>query len=190
MDISITRSRNKLVTLSYRKKTFSDVYMNFNSFLPTNYMKGLIDTLPFQSYNICADYSILHNEIKYLKTIWQKNLFPLFFIDSCTKKFLDKLFITYKSSNTISDKKEIFICLEFLGKISLQSKKQLLDIFTTCCKKMKLNVLLRSSNKICNAFRFKDQIPICMNSNVIYKYKCNISNDVYIKETKCHLLVC
>ena len=144
--------------------------MNYNSFLPTNYKKGLIDTLLFRSYSICADYSILRNEIKHLKTTWQKNSFPLFFIDNCIKNFfLDKLFITGKSSNIISNKKEIFICLEFLGKISLQSKKQLIDIFRTCRKKMKLNVLLRSSNKIRNAFRFKDQIPIYMNSDVINK---------------------
>ena len=76
-----------------------------------------------------------------------------------------------------------------MGKISLQSKKQLIDIFRTCCKKMKLNVLFRSSNKIRNAFCSKDQIRIYINSNVIYKYKCNICNDVYIGETKCHLLV-
>ena len=55
---------------------------------------------------------------------------------------------------------------------------------------MKLNVVLRSSNKICNAFHFKDQIPIYLNSNVIYKwYKCHICNDVYIVDTKRHLLV-
>ena len=87
LDISIIRPKNKLVTSLYQKKTFSGVYMNYNSFLPKNYKKGLIDTLLFRSYNICADYSILHNEIKYLKTIWQKNLFPLLFIDSCIKKF-------------------------------------------------------------------------------------------------------
>ena len=29
-----------------------------------------------------------------------------------------------------------------------------------------------------------------MNSNVIYEYKCNICSDVYINETKRHLLVC
>ena len=54
--------------------------MNYKSFLPTNYKKGLIDTLLFQSYNICADYRILHNEIKYLKTIWQKKLFSLIIV--------------------------------------------------------------------------------------------------------------
>ena len=37
--------------------------------------------------------------------------------------FLDKLFITRKSSNIISDKKEIFISLEFLVKMSLQNEK-------------------------------------------------------------------
>ena len=57
-------------------------------------------------------------------------------------------------------------------------------------KKMKLNVVFQSWNKIRNVFRFKDQIPIYMNSNVIYKYKCNICNDVYFGETKSYLLVC
>ena len=101
LDISITRSNNKLVTSLYRKKTFSGVYLNYNIFLPTNYKKGLIDTFLFRSYNICADYNILHNEMKYSKTIWQKNLFSLFFTDNCIKKCLDKLFITRKSSNTM-----------------------------------------------------------------------------------------
>ena len=39
-----------------------------------------------------------------------------------------------------------------------------------------------------NAFRFKDQIPKYMNSNVIYKFKCNICSDVYIGETERHFL--
>ena len=48
---------------------------------------------------------------------------------------------------------------------------------------MKLNIVFQSWSKVRNAFRFNDQIPIHMNSNVIYKYKCNIG------ETKHHLLV-
>ena len=185
LDISITRSKNKLVTSLYRKKTFRGAYISHNSFLPTNYKKDLIDTL-FRSYNICADYSILHNNIKCLKTIWQKNSFPLISIDNSIKQFLNKLFITRKSSKTILDKKEIFIYLKFSGKIYLQSKKLLIDIFITCRQKRKLNVSFRSWNKIRNAFRFMDQIPIYMNSSLIYKYKCNICNDVYIGETKRH----
>ena len=185
LDISIERSKNKLVTSLYRKKIFRGAYLSYNSFLPINYKKCLIDTL-FRFYNICADYSVLHNKIKYLKTIWQKNSFPLIFIDNSIKQFLSKLFITRKSSKTISDKKKIFICLELSGKIYLQSKKLLIDIFRTCRQKRNLNVSFQSWNEIWNAFRFMDQIPIYMNSSVIYKYKYNICNDVYIGETKRH----
>ena len=101
-----------------------------------------------------------------------------------------KLFIKRNISSEVSKKREVFICLEFLGKISLQSKKQLTEIFCTCQKNIKLNVvIIQSSNKIRNAFRFKHQIPKYMNSKVIYKFKCNICNDVYIGETKRHFLV-
>ena len=153
-----------------------------------DYKKGLIHNLLFHAYNICADYVTLHNEIEFLKSIWQTNSFPLFFIDNCIKKFLDKLFIKRNISSEVSKKREVFICLEFLGKISLQSKKQLTEIFCTCQKNVKLNVVFRSSNRIRNAFRFKDQIQKYMNSKVIYKFKCNICNGVYIGETKRHFL--
>ena len=73
--------------------------------------------------------------------------------------------------------------------MSLQSKKQLIEIFRTCQKNIQLNVVFRLSNRMCISFWFKDQIPKYMNSKVIYKFKCNICNDVYIGETKRHFLV-
>ena len=189
LDISVTRINKKLTTSLYRKKTFSGVYLNFNSFLPMDYKKDLIHTLLFRAYNICADYVTLHTEIEFLISIWQRNSFPLFFIDKCIKRFLDKLFIKQNISGTVTKKKEVFICLDFLGKMSLENEKQLTEIFRTCQKNIKLNIVFRSSNRIRNAFRFKDQIPKYMNSKVIYKFKCNICNDVYIGETKRHFLV-
>ena len=47
LDISKTRINNKLTTSLYCMKTLSGVYMNFNSFLPMDYKKGLIHTLLF-----------------------------------------------------------------------------------------------------------------------------------------------
>ena len=85
--------------------------------------------------------------------------------------------------------KNIFIYLEFLEKISFLTKKQLTEIFRTCKKNLKVNVIFKSSNRIRNAFRFKDMILIFMNSKEVYKFKCNICNDAYIGETKRHLLV-
>ena len=62
--------------------------------------------------------------------IWMKH-YPYQTLSNAFEIHLNKLFITRKFSNNISDKKEIFICLKFLGKNSLQSKKQLTEIFIT-----------------------------------------------------------
>ena len=51
LDISVTRINNKLTTSLDRKKTFSGVYLNFNSFLLMDYKKGLIHNLLFHAYN-------------------------------------------------------------------------------------------------------------------------------------------
>ena len=64
-------------------ETFRDPYRNFINHLPNTYKKGFIDTLLGQAYNICFNYSSFHREINCLKTVWQKNLFLLFFVDKC-----------------------------------------------------------------------------------------------------------
>ena len=67
--------------------------------------------------------------------------------------------------------------------------KKLSNVFLLAKKKVKLNVVFRSSNRIRNAFWLKDQILKYMNSKVVYKFECNICNGVYIGETKLHFLV-
>ena len=87
LDISITRVGNELQTSLFREKTCSSVYLNFNSHLTYMYKKSLPDTLLYRAYNICSNYSSFHQEINNLKIVWQKNSFPLFFIDKCVQKF-------------------------------------------------------------------------------------------------------
>ena len=77
------------------------------------------------------------------------------------------------------------ISLDILGKIYLQVKRQLIEIFRTCNKGIKLNAVF----KISNAFRFKDQIPKCLNSMLLYKSMCNTCNSIYIGKTKRHYLL-
>ena len=143
-----------------------------------------------RTYNICSSYLQIHEDIIHLKSVWQKNSFPLFFIDKCIHKFLNKLFIKRIRDSNTSQKKEITISLEYLGKISLLAKKQLTNIFRSCRKDIKLNVVFKTSNRLRNAFRFKDQLPKCINSKALYKYKWNICNNAYIGKTKRLLIVC
>ena len=73
---------NKLVTSLHRKKTFSGVYMNYNSFLSLKYKKGLIHTLLFRAFNMCADYNTFHNEFQYLKLVILFHLFSFIIVSN------------------------------------------------------------------------------------------------------------
>ena len=188
LDIKITRTAGRFTTSVYRKKTFSGVYLNFGSFLPVEYKRGLIATLLHRTYTICSDFNKLHEEINRLKVIWQKNSFPLFFIDKCVKKFLDKLFIK-KASNERVDKKEIVVPLVFLGRISLQIKKKLQSTFRELAPGLKLKIVFSSPNRLRSGFMFKDRLPREMDSMCLYKFTCGTCNCTYIGETKRHFQV-
>ena len=69
LDINIFREKGKLVTNVYRKKPFSSVYTNFNSFIPETYRTGLIESLLFRCLNLCSDFVKFHHEINILKSI-------------------------------------------------------------------------------------------------------------------------
>ena len=56
LDILITWTGNELQTSLFYKKTFSGVYLHFNSHLPNTYKKDLIDTLLYRTYNICSNW--------------------------------------------------------------------------------------------------------------------------------------
>ena len=189
LDINISRKDGKLATSIHRKKTFSGVYLNYDSYLPRDYKRGLISTLLYRAYTLCSDYNSIHLEISRLKTIWQKNNFPLSFIDRCVKKFLDKLFIKRSTPKLVSDKKEVLICLVFLGKISIQVKKKLSQIFREVGKNIHPRIVFKSPNRLRNGFSFKDKLPLNMDSMLLYKFTCDACNCIYIGETKRHYQV-
>lgn len=69
----------------------------------------------------------------------------MFFVNKYVNKLFDKSFVKGKKQQQDPNKKEVFLSLEFLGKTFLQVKKQLLCIFRTRHKNVKLNVAFNSS---------------------------------------------
>ena len=78
--IKICRVNNKFTTSVFRKPTFSDVFANFDSFIPISYKHGLINTLIIRCFKICSSYENLCNEIVYLKEIIKRNRYPNDFV--------------------------------------------------------------------------------------------------------------
>ena len=76
LDVKICHENNKLTTFVYRKPTFSEVFTNFKSFIPTVSKFGLVYTLLHRCFNITSSYEKFHNEINVLKQILQLNGYP------------------------------------------------------------------------------------------------------------------
>ena len=79
--VLVNRTDNEFTTGTYRKQTFSGVYSNYCSFIPTEYKFGLVITLLYLAFELVSDYLTLDLEIKHLKSILKSNRFPESFTD-------------------------------------------------------------------------------------------------------------
>ena len=78
LDVKICGKNGKFVTSVYRKPTFSGVFTNYKSFIPTNQKRGLLHTLLHRSFSLCCDFTTFHFQIDHFKTILMKKLPPEF----------------------------------------------------------------------------------------------------------------
>ena len=76
LDVKICRKNGEFVTSVSRKTTFSGVFTNYESFIPTYQKRGLLYTLLHRSFSICCDFNTFHFEIDHLKTILVKTNCP------------------------------------------------------------------------------------------------------------------
>ena len=105
------------------------------------------------------------------------------------KIFLDKLFVKRNIPKLASNKKEVMICLLFLGKISIQVKKKLRQIFREVGQNIHPRIIFKSPNRLRNSFSFKDKLPQNLDSMLLYKFTCDTCNCIYIGKTKRHYQV-
>ena len=55
-----------------------------------------------------------------------------------------------------------------------------------CCN---VRVIFRTQRRLRNCFTFKDTIPESLRSYIVYRYKCNSCNEIYIGKTDRHYYV-
>ena len=107
-------NHNIIVTSVYRKPTYTGLLTNYNSFTSPNYKKGLIKTLIDRTFRINSTWSGFHYDILNLKSVLQKNEFPL--------KLIDKSISKYLSNNVFKQKEnEQMPLLESSKKVLLQT---------------------------------------------------------------------
>ena len=72
LDVLIKKTNDKFLTTVYRKTTFKDNYLNFQSHCNKWRKVGLIKTLYHRTYQICSP-EFFNDEIKNIKEILRKN---------------------------------------------------------------------------------------------------------------------
>ena len=116
----------------------------------------------------------------------KKNSFPSTLVDKCIKIFLNKQFSQKILEHTVP-KKELCIVVPYLGMSSLSLRTRLQkSINISFCK---IKVIFKSSTRLANFFRFKDKIPLCLRSNIVYKFACGRCNATHYGETCRHFKV-
>ena len=75
----------KFVANTYRKKTFSGVCTNFNSFPRETYETRSMKSLLFRCFRLFSDFVKSRHEISILKSILYKNIYPRDFVDKRIK---------------------------------------------------------------------------------------------------------
>ena len=62
LDVEVIHKQGKFATTVHRKPTFSGVYSNFESFLPSVYKFGMVYTLFYRCFHICSNWTQFHTE--------------------------------------------------------------------------------------------------------------------------------
>ena len=132
------------------------------------------------------DFSGFHSEVCHLKEMLKKNAFPIKLIDSCIKNFLNKR-LTDKPVTLRAVKEDLVIVLPFLGKLSLDFRTRLRNGISKNLPFCKIRIIIKSSTTIFNFFQFRDKMPYCFRSNVVYKFSWGRCNATYYGDTCWHL---
>ena len=89
LDVLVVKRIDILQTTIYRKKTFTGVMLNWNSFTSKRYKIGLITCLLNRAWRICSNYSLLDVEIQKIRFILLSNNYPEKIVDKEISRFLN-----------------------------------------------------------------------------------------------------
>ena len=89
----------------------------------------------------------------------------------------------------IIDRKEPILVLPYIGQQSSEIRNRIQCCLEKNAPVFKLKVVFQSNQQLSRLFTFKYKINKILHSNLVYKFKCNICNDICYGKTNCHFKV-
>ena len=196
LDVKVIKNTDgSFETDIHRKKTDTNVYLNWNSFAPKPWKVGTLKGLIRRAFTICSTDEYRGKEIAFLKKVFiQVNGFPSKVVNKVVREVRSKM--TNGSTSTVgsnsvpvssvapvvpvslvtdpSRKEEIhtpYICLPYKGLPGEGIVRKFRDILT---KTLPTNVkprIVYKGKKLGSCFRIKDKVPLEHESNLVYAFK-------------------
>ena len=182
LDVLVSRKSGSFTTSVYRKPTFTGLGMQYLSFIPEGFKRNSIKTLLYRCYEVCSNWISFHKEIEFLSNFFQNNGFPLGIIEETVRNFLDTRMGT-KPTGDVPKVDTHYIKLPYYGHLSFVIRKQLHSLLKQFYPDVKFVMIFSNKFTIGSMFKYKDNLPTTLISNVIYEFKCSSCNARYIGET-------
>ena len=192
LDILLIRYKDLINTTVYRKKTNTDLYINWKSFSPNNWKWGTLKTLVSRAYDICSTEKYLKEELNHIETVFKhQNNYPSWVIDKVFKQVQQAQQVPSNTANEKeSDNKNIHrLLLPYQGDKSCNIVKSMSQCVTKLLpNNTKIEVEFKST-KLSSCFNLKDEIDFEHNHDFIYHAKCPEPTciDDYVGESACRI---
>ena len=193
LDVLIKKTdENTLETTVYRKKTSSNVYMNWNSYSPRTWKIGTLRNLIRRATMICSNTEDLEKEIKHLESVFcEINEYPAIVV----KKVIEEERTRQQQQQTEVPSKEneeeetIYINLPFAGPKGETLVKKLRQQIKMKSNKLKILVTY-TPKKLGSEFVVKDKTKDESLHNVSYHVSCGNKKckSCYVGQTKCRII--
>ena len=196
LDIKVIKNNNGSISRGvFRKNTDTNIYLHWKSFAPDIWKIGTLKGLFRRAFLICSEDVYLKKEIKHLKFVFTKiNKYP----PQIVEKILNDVRIKFNNENSsINTNQTIenssndsnqaienshslispYITLPFMGNIGhnliITFKNYLRNTLPDNVKPL----FTYKGTKLASFFRIKDKIKWEHESNLVYHYACNFSDN-------------
>ena len=192
LDVKASRTRDgSFITDIHRKRTDTNIYLNWKSFAPRPWKIGTLKGLIRRAFVICSTQQLQRKEVNFLKNVFIK-------INGYPSKVVNKVVYEVKRTMTsenppsdippvpqqddprVSDLQEQesaepvynpFICLPYKGQEGeIIIKKFKNDLRAALPTNVKPRVVFKGT-KLGSCFRIKDKVPTQHETNLIYRFK-------------------
>ena len=156
LHVLVIRKDYEVETTVYRKSTNKYIYLHWQSFSPTTWKRGTLQTIVSRAFRVCCNDQ--HNEIKHLKKVFRDiNGYPDWVIEQTIEKMKNQNQVTGSTQvTTNTEENEHLLMLPYKGKVGETTLKSLRNTLKFVIPANNTCKIIYTGAKLASKFNIKD----------------------------------